>query len=133
MKLYREPTSGVIYGACDLDHASNYLLHYLRRDVIINLIVIEPEELSLSACVHCRWCGCLTFEPVDCALHDLECPEYVWELSERCWGFVYLYLGRTGAHEISGAVMHQAEELSLLNPLLGGPAIAEQILGWLGH
>jgi hypothetical protein len=93
---------------------------------------IEPAELTLPACVHCRWCGHLIYVPSDCLLHDGDCPEWRWELSEQCYGFTHLFLARTGTEQVKDSVMKQAEELALLHPRLGGTAIAEQIIDWLG-
>jgi hypothetical protein len=117
-----------MYAGCDKDHARNYFVHYIDPKRLKELVNADPEDIPFAACIHCRWCGFLVNVPADCLLHGAQCPDWSWELSEQCYGFAVRYLQRTGAEYIMGAVLQQAEEVSLLNPNLGGPGVAEVII-----
>ncbi len=120
--------NGETIGTCDAQCLWNYTAEYVEQDVAKHLARIQIEELPITACVHCRWCGSLIYSPGDCPLHGNECPLWEWELSEQAYGFVIRYMDRTHARRIPGRVMLLAREISLLHPEIVGSDVCDRVL-----
>lgn len=110
------------------------LEHYRKTSPREEFGKLVQVAIQATACAHCAWCGVKVYdgEP-QCtwhALHQEECPDYLWEGRWLARAFVEYYISRVGEppsedeFEMAGRLAKKGDGIpwthrSLLRAILG--------------